>query len=216
MKYLYSTIRFVPNPSNGECVNVGILVGSEATDEWVIRVVTNISFAAAFDDQESPILPSVMQHIEHLSKELEDYMDAERQRVAARLWKHQPRFSEAWLSQLASDHRNALQFDAPLALLADSIEEAMNMMWKDLIREPKETNMDPHQLTSIDVGRVVVVKFDDEPEVYGILASIDEVDDPGIRRAQVLLEGTCGLHTLTDLDQIIKVGTRPYLVECVG
>ncbi len=80
--------------------------------------------------------------------------------------------------------------------------------------------MNPHKLTSKDVGRVVVVELDDEPEVYGILASIDEVDDPGVRRAQVLLDGEVGsgmtLHTLTSLDQIVKIGVEPNLFDHVS
>ncbi len=41
MRYVYSLVRFVPDPARGEFVNVGAIAGSEDGAEWQIRQVEN-------------------------------------------------------------------------------------------------------------------------------------------------------------------------------
>ena len=40
-KYIYSVLRFVPNPASGEFVNIGAIVGSDENGEWELRTVEN-------------------------------------------------------------------------------------------------------------------------------------------------------------------------------
>ena len=49
MRYLYSLIRFVPDPGAGEFVNVGAIVGAEETGDWQIRFVRNSDRAESID-----------------------------------------------------------------------------------------------------------------------------------------------------------------------
>ena len=63
-KYQYSIIRFVPSPTRGEFVNVGVIVGNDATDEWTMEVVGKKSRAAKLDD--TGILPLVSTELERL------------------------------------------------------------------------------------------------------------------------------------------------------
>lgn len=38
MRYVYSWIRFVPRPVVGECVNLGVVVGSDSPRDWKIHI----------------------------------------------------------------------------------------------------------------------------------------------------------------------------------
>ena len=50
MRFLYSIIRFVPNPATGERVNLGVVVGSDERNEWAIRRVHDLRRARHLDD----------------------------------------------------------------------------------------------------------------------------------------------------------------------
>jgi len=125
VKYLYSVIRFVPDPAIGERVNLGILVGSEDSNEWEICTVDDMSRAAELERSfETKVLPEVRDRLEHLAEELDTFTpDAGSGFVP----------DEAWMRQLAYDNQNALQFDPPLPVLASSIDEALESLWNDLI-----------------------------------------------------------------------------------
>src|SRR5262245_41510303 len=63
MRYVYSLVRFVPDPFRGELVNVGAIVGSEATGEWDIVQVSNMRRARA-----------IQEHVSYV-KAVADFMD---------------------------------------------------------------------------------------------------------------------------------------------
>jgi hypothetical protein len=41
MRYVYSVVRYVPNPASGEFVNIGVIAGSDETGDWSLRQAGN-------------------------------------------------------------------------------------------------------------------------------------------------------------------------------
>lgn len=125
-KYQYSIIRFVPSPVRGEFVNLGLLLGSDQTGEWLIKVVGSKSRAAKIDDDN--LLPLVVTDLQRLESAVEGYTEPE-------LFDPQVELSESWLAELARDSRNQLQFSYPNPVVAESIGEAFEKLWGRLVVE---------------------------------------------------------------------------------
>lgn len=116
MRYLYSTIRYVPNQARGEFINIG-----------VVTVADNPSF------KKSAIRVVRYWHrASHLSgattAELEINM---RQAIASIEIPH----TVEGLQQLHRQHHGVIQFSPPLPVIADSAEHAINCLWSTLTLE---------------------------------------------------------------------------------
>jgi hypothetical protein len=131
MRHVYSVIRFVPDPARDEAVNIGLLAGSDESNEWSARTVGNWQRARAIDDARA--LPEVSAHIQLLTSLLDEYTRSHEQLAPAPL---PPEVSEAWLRQLADSSRNVLQFTSPRPVVADSAEGALDLLWDELIVDP--------------------------------------------------------------------------------
>ncbi len=130
-KYQYSIIRFVPSPVRGEFVNLGLIVGSDQTGEWLIDVVGSRSRAAKMDDEN--VLPMVAADIQRLQSNIESYSDPDMFGASVDL-------SLSWLRELSRDSQNLLQFSAPKTVLATSAQEAMEKLWTLLVFEPTKSS----------------------------------------------------------------------------
>lgn len=126
-KYHYSVIRFVPSPVRGEFVNLGLIVGCDATGEWSIDVASSRSRAAKLDDQN--VFPLVAADLQRLQSGVESYSDPE-------VFAPTLDLSLEWLSNLARDSQNLLQFSTPKPIVSDSVESAMEKLWPLLVVEP--------------------------------------------------------------------------------
>jgi hypothetical protein len=126
VRYVYSVVRFVPDPGRGESMNLAVLAGSDESSEWELRRVDTLKRARALDER--GILPDALANIERLARDVEDYAaavdDDRRPRVD---------ISENWLASLASHSLNVVQFSAPLPLIADSIEVAVSMVASEFL-----------------------------------------------------------------------------------
>lgn len=125
-KYQYSVIRFVPSPVRGEFVNLGLLLGSDQTGEWLIEVVSSKTRAAKLD--ENNLLPIVATDLQRLQSTVEAYTDPD-------MFDPQVEISESWLSDLARNSRNQLQFTRPNVVVAAHINEAFEKLWSRLVVE---------------------------------------------------------------------------------
>src|SRR5918994_1994334 len=74
VRYLYSVIRFVPDPIRGEFVNVGILAGSDESSEWELRTVENLRRARSLD--EKGLLGLVWSFVDDLGRKADRYAEA--------------------------------------------------------------------------------------------------------------------------------------------
>ena len=120
MRYVYSVVRFVPDPARGESVNLAVLAGSDDSSEWELRWVDSRKRARALDDR--GVLPGAIAGVERLAREIDDYSEAIDNDLAPSV-----ELSEGWLRSLSTHSLNTIQFSAPLPLLAADLNDAISM-----------------------------------------------------------------------------------------
>ncbi len=130
MRHVYSVVRFFPRPHNGECVNIGLLIGSESTGQWDIRIQERKRSARMLD--ESGILPGVFKRLKELQRRLvkQSLSLAEGHRDGL---PNIDRPNEEWLWNMANQFRGVLQFSYPSPIDVDTVEEGMNLLWYDMV-----------------------------------------------------------------------------------
>ena len=130
MKYIYSVVRFVPDAVRGECVNVGMIVGSDETSEWELRVAGNSRRARALDDKR--LLPAVWDFIDDLGRRLDGYSEAMQ-------GNEQPEesISEEWLHSIWERSQNVVQLSFPAPILAEGVDNAFQKLFPEFIVEPE-------------------------------------------------------------------------------
>jgi hypothetical protein len=131
MRYAYSVVRFVPDPARGEFVNVGAVVGSEESSEWAVRQVENPLRASRLDEHGS--LSAVWAFIDRVGREIDAYEEIVEGGTTQNV-RLLP--SEDWLRSLYDRHSNIVQLSEPLPLLADSLDEALETVFAQLIVDP--------------------------------------------------------------------------------
>lgn len=118
-KYYYSVIRFVPSPVRGEFVNLGLIVGCDATAEWAMELVGRKTRAARLDS--AGILPLVTSELERLQLSFPADSDDAVSTTAQAI-------SESWLTHMAAESRNVLQYTRPQPIVAASVAAAMDRL----------------------------------------------------------------------------------------
>ena len=119
-RYVYSVIRFVPDPANGEFVNVGAIAGSEDVDDWDLRAVSNPKRAKQIDT--SGVIDKVFGHIAELASSL----DQESERSV----------DESWLRALYQDSQGVVQYSKPATIEAVSASAALEVIFRELVVDP--------------------------------------------------------------------------------
>lgn len=131
MRYIYSVVRFVPNPTRGECINLGLLLGSDETGEWSLELVPKKERARRIDEEQ--VLPSAVEELERLAgilgrvTESRDFLIPPAEDL--------PDVTEAWLVELAHESRNVIQYSWPQPVLAESLSDAVEKLWPLLVVE---------------------------------------------------------------------------------
>src|SRR5215204_5890112 len=113
MRFVYSLIRFVPDPARGEFINVGAIVGSEESSEWQVRQIENPRRARFIDERRT--LPVVWSFLDNVGRVIDEYEEA-----VNGLLDPPVELSEAWLNQLYVDHRNVVQLSSPTPMVASN------------------------------------------------------------------------------------------------
>ena len=125
-RYKYSIVRFVPSPTRGEQVNLGLIVGCDATSEWTMEIVSRKSRAAKLD--EAHVLPMITAELERLQLRFpSDDDDASVGEGSA--------INEDWLSLIAAQSQNVIQYSAPQVVLAEDLNAAVGKLWEIFIVE---------------------------------------------------------------------------------
>lgn len=129
MRYVYSLIRFVPDPARGEFVNVGAIVGCEVSSEWQVRQIQNPMRARAIDEHGS--LEAVWSFIDRVGVHIDDFEAATQS-----LFEPGVELTEEWLWQLHADHQNIVQLSAPTPMVAESADGALEQIFDLMVLDP--------------------------------------------------------------------------------
>jgi len=126
MSYRFSVIRFVPDPARGEFVNLGAIVGDEEAQDWDMRVISNYRRAKAIDPR--GVLPDALSFVASLDEWVSSDEQLQLQGPEA------PTVER--LALLAQESRNIVQFTPPAPVVASSSEEALDLLFDNLILDP--------------------------------------------------------------------------------
>ena len=129
LRFVYSLVRFVPDPARGEFVNVGAVAGSEESSEWAIRQIENPKRARALGSAE--LLDAVWSFIGRVGGVLDKHQESLDQIFNAAITP-----TEDWLWRLHKDHRNIVQISPPTPMAAKNVEEALEIVFDLLIVDP--------------------------------------------------------------------------------
>ena len=139
MRFVYSLIRFVPDPARGEFVNVGAIVGSDESSEWQSRQIENTKRARALDD--GSLLDAVWSFMDRIGTEIDKYTEG-----FESLFGPSTELSENWLEALYTEHRNIVQLSRPAPMVATSADEALDVVFEQMILDPA-TSREPGHLS---------------------------------------------------------------------
>jgi len=131
---MYSVLRFVPDSTRGEFVNIGAIVGSDELEEWELRTVENLRRARRID--ENHILHKVFSIINDIGGEFDQFLEASEESIPSPV-----RIDEKWLQQFYEDSLNVIQLSKPAPLLADDISLAMQRVFDEFIVDPAYKKM---------------------------------------------------------------------------
>jgi len=116
----FALLQFVPDPGKGEFVNVGALAGDEEAGEWGLRLVGSYRRAKALDEFDA--LPVALAAV----TELEELIDGRAEELTGND-----------VRQLSSEMRNVLQLSDLRPIGADSVEAALEQIFRQAIVEPQ-------------------------------------------------------------------------------
>lgn len=126
MRYDFSILRFVPDTLRGEFVNLGVIVGSDQTGEWDIRLNESYKRARRIDTDD--VIDSAVSLVVDLGRKFDEYNDAiEEERAPS------DPISIDWLRDYASQSRNLLQVTPPSAVSAENIDEALTLLFRHFV-----------------------------------------------------------------------------------
>jgi hypothetical protein len=129
MRFVYSIVRFVPDPAREEFVNIGAIVGSEDLGQWDVRQVENPRRARLLDERRS--LPAAWEFLDWVGRVIDEFEHAQE-----RLFEPQLQPTERWLRLLQAEHRNVVQLSTPRPLVAENLQEAVDLVFSELVVDP--------------------------------------------------------------------------------
>jgi len=131
MRFTYSVVRFVPSPTRGEAVNIGLLLGSDESGEWSLELASR-DRARKLDD--CRVLPGVVAELERLQGMLQEVSE-NRNYLSSLLPEGSSDVSEAWLAKLADESGNIIQYSRPQPVIANCLPAAVEKLWPLFIIE---------------------------------------------------------------------------------
>lgn len=142
-RYIYSIVRCLPDPRTGEFVNVAAVAGDPITGDWSYRQLSNLERVRKFAGH------SALQAALSCLLKVGDQIDENR---VALLEDQAEPLAEEWLERLHHDHRNVVQFSPPAPLLAEDAEEALGLIFEQLLIDPVASHR-PRGVTRHDLRR---------------------------------------------------------------
>jgi hypothetical protein len=130
MRYVYSVVRYVPNPASGEFVNIGAIVGSDESGEWRLNLAGNLKRARSFGPPES--LNAALAFLTEIGRRIDDTDSMFGQEV-----------SEGWLRTLHDRHRNIVQLSRPSTVVALKADEALDFVFSQVLMDDEAASAAP-------------------------------------------------------------------------
>src|SRR5215469_8301577 len=188
-RYVYSLVRCVPDPATGEFVNVGAIAGNPETGDWSVRQVSNERHVRKLAGATE--LSAVHDFLARVGTEI-DSMQALMLNDSADL------LGESWLQSLHYDHRNVVQLTPPMPILADSAEDALDVLFGRQIIDPV-TQSRERAVTKHGVLHAIRLSY------------LNARIDPNLvrRKAELFV----GDHVHTTLDYAVANGTTVQLSQ---
>jgi hypothetical protein len=122
MKYDYAVVRYVPDTFRGEFVNIAVIVGSESSGEWEIRMAGNPSHARRLDNGKG--LEAVWAYI-NSTEDLIERSAADGPESSI----NPIQLNRAWLEDECRRLRNLVQITPPSAVMAESASDAIEKLF---------------------------------------------------------------------------------------
>lgn len=127
-RFVYSLVRCVPEPRTGEFVNIGAIAGDPEGGDWAVRQVSSERRAVKLAS------PSALEAVHGFLARTQEAIELQdgtfdQDGVA-------PSLTVDWLSALCRDHQNVVQIAAPTPMLADSAEDALDIIFEHMIIDP--------------------------------------------------------------------------------
>lgn len=123
-RYVYVLVRCVPEPRTGEFINMAAIAGRPEVGDWSIRQVGNESRVRKLAGAEE--LEAVHGFLARVGLEIDEQS----------LLFEEGILDESWLRRLHHDHRNVVQLSAPAPIVANSAEEALDIIFSRQIIDP--------------------------------------------------------------------------------
>lgn len=137
VRHVYSTVRVVPNPATGEFANLAAIAGSDLTGEWTIRSIQNERRARVFCGHHALVAGHDFVSRIGMLIDLEAWNDDDFELQAdTRTDDLEGHVSEAWLAQIAATNRHVVQLSPPHPILAESAEDALDVIFANMLPEP--------------------------------------------------------------------------------
>lgn len=127
MGYVFSVIRFVPDPARGEFVNIGAVAGDDEAGDWEVRLIGNFKRAKAIDDR------GLLAAAAGFAAQLEEHVAAVDQLPDT--GSVEP-LSTDLLRRWSEEMQNVVQFSAPAPIVAETVESALDSIFDQLILDP--------------------------------------------------------------------------------
>ncbi|ABM12291.1 DUF3037 domain-containing protein [Mycolicibacterium vanbaalenii] len=133
IRYVYSVIQVTPKLSAGETVNVAVIAGNDQVGDWSLRRVHDTNRARRFCGI------NAMTAAEEFLARTEERIDALREEDFAQ-WLGDfvgpaTPVSEQLIDELAGWRRGVVRLTTPMPVIADSAEEALDLLVPDLLVE---------------------------------------------------------------------------------
>ena len=129
MRYTYSIIRFVPDPATGEFINIGAIAGNDDANDWAIRIVRNMSRARRLDDGRGLLRPALL-----AVSSIQEMVEASQMELPFR---PPSTMNEKELWRIFGEWRNIIQLSEPMPLSAESADQALDLVFYDLVVDPQ-------------------------------------------------------------------------------
>lgn len=127
-RYMYSLVRCVPDPRTGEFINIGAIAGDADTGDWAVRQVSSERRAIKLAG------PGVLEAVHGFLARAQEAI--EMQEVLLDEDADRDYLGSDWLDGLHRDHRNTVQLAPPTPMLAETAEDALDLIFERMIIDP--------------------------------------------------------------------------------